>query len=161
VVPLLRDNDREVLYIGDHEIGGPADQIEANTYRTIEAHAGRVVRWTRIAVTQAQVDADPRLLGLVITKYDRRTKTPRKYEAVECEAVGQVTLERLLRVALEKRLPEPLADELHVAQHKGATLIEWWFDPPLEDARRDATPNNVNKDVRQQVVSGIGNNNHN
>jgi hypothetical protein len=112
VVPLLRDNDREVLYIGDYELRGPADQIEANTRRYLEQHAGRAIRWTRIALTQAQVEADPRLLQLVIEKLDHRFKPHRAYKAVECEAVGQVTLERLLRVALEERLPEPLDDVL-------------------------------------------------
>jgi hypothetical protein len=110
IVPYLRGNDREVLYIGDHEVGGPGDQIEANTRRVIEEHTGRDIEWTRIALTQEQLDDDPRLLGLVITKFDNRTKPPRMYQAVECEAVGQVTLERLLREALEERLPEPLED---------------------------------------------------
>jgi hypothetical protein len=41
VVPMLRDHDRPVLYIGDHEIGGSADQIEDNTRRYLEQHAGR------------------------------------------------------------------------------------------------------------------------
>lgn len=34
---------------------------------------------------------------------------PRPYKAVECEAVGQAALERILRAAIEDRLPEPLA----------------------------------------------------
>jgi len=108
VVPLLRDNDRPVLYIGDHEIGGPADHIEDNTRRSIEEHAERDIDWMRIALTQAQVDVDPRLLRLVISKTDRRTKPPRSYNAVECEAVGQVMLERILRYALDRLLPVPL-----------------------------------------------------
>lgn len=113
VVPLLVDNDRPVLYIGDHEIRGPADQIEANTRRYLEAHAGRSFddfTWKRIALTQAQVDANPRLTELVIEKLDRRYKPPRKYSAVECEAVGQVELTRLVRAHLDALLPEPLAD---------------------------------------------------
>jgi hypothetical protein len=124
VVPVLRGNDRPVLYIGDHEIGGPADQIEDNTRRYIEEHAKRSIDWTRIALTQTQVDADPRLLRLVIDKTDRRTKPPRKYKAVECEAVGQVTLERLLRAALERLLPEPLATVLVRQAAERAALVE-------------------------------------
>jgi hypothetical protein len=114
VVPLINDDDREVLYIGDHEVDGPADQIEANTRRYLEKHSSRIMfdetTWTRIALTQEQVDADPRLLELVIEKSDTRCKPPRKYLAVECEAVGQVVLEQILRDALDARLPEPLAD---------------------------------------------------
>jgi hypothetical protein len=112
VAPLLHGNERKVLYIGDHEIGGPADSIEANTRRVLEQHIGRTLDWTRIALTQAQVDADPRLPGLVITKLDRRFRPPHPYQAVECEAVGQVTLEQMLRAELDARLPEPLRDIL-------------------------------------------------
>jgi hypothetical protein len=112
VVPMIAGNDRKILYIGDHEIDGPADQIEANTRRYLEEHSGRIfdkTTWARIALTQAQVDANPRLLGLVIDKVDKRYKPPRPYKAVECEAVGQVQLERIFRAALNARLPEPLA----------------------------------------------------
>jgi hypothetical protein len=101
VVPLFRNApDREVLYIGDHEVGGPGDQIEANTRRDLRKHLGRDVRWERIALTQQQVDADPRLLGLAIDKVD---KPPRPYKAVGCEAVGQTELERIFRTAIEGR----------------------------------------------------------
>jgi hypothetical protein len=124
VVPLLRRNDRPVLYIGDHEIGGPADQIEDNTRRYVEEHAQRSIDWTRIALTQTQVDADPRLLRLVIRKADKRTKPARSYDAVECEAVGQVTLERMLREALDRLLPEPL-DAVQVREvAQRADLVE-------------------------------------
>ena len=40
IVPLLADNDRKVLYIGDCEERGPGDHIEANTRRYIEEHTG-------------------------------------------------------------------------------------------------------------------------
>jgi hypothetical protein len=115
VVPrLLNDtgayNGREILYIGDHEVGGPGDQIEANTNRYLVRHTDQAaVRWLRIALTQRQVDANKRLLGLVIDKVDNRCKPARPYKAVECEAVGQAELERILRAAIEVRLPEPLA----------------------------------------------------
>jgi hypothetical protein len=111
IAPLLSGNTRPVLYIGDHELRGPADQIEANTRRYLEKHARRTFdkrTWKRIALTEAQVNADRRLRGLVITKLDRRYKPPREYQAVECEAVGQATLERMLRAQLDARLPEPL-----------------------------------------------------
>jgi hypothetical protein len=100
-----------VLYIGDHELRGPADQIEANTRRYLERHAGRTFTeetWSRVALTAKQVNASKRLLGLAITKIDRRYKPPREYQAVECEAVGQVALERMLRARLDALLPEPL-----------------------------------------------------
>jgi hypothetical protein len=71
-------------------------------------HTGRAIEWTRIALPQAQINADRQLLNLVIEKTDNRANPPRKYLAVECEAVGQVTLEAILRVAIERRLPEPL-----------------------------------------------------
>jgi len=40
VAPLLAD-DRKVLYLGDCEVGGPGDDIEANTRRYIEQYTGR------------------------------------------------------------------------------------------------------------------------
>jgi len=112
VAPHLISNSRPVLYIGDHEVGGPADSIEANTQRVLEDYCERPIEWTRIALTQTQVDADSRLLKLVIDKTDRRFKPPRHYLAVECEAVGQVALEQMLRSALDARLPEPLESVL-------------------------------------------------
>ena len=112
IVPYLSSGaDR----IGDHEMRGPADQIEANTRRYLEQHAHRrfdADTWSRIALTQEQVDASPRLLGLVIDKLDRRYKPPRAYQAVECEAVGQVALQGMLRARLDAMLPEPREDVL-------------------------------------------------
>jgi hypothetical protein len=115
IVPLLKGNDRKVGYIGDCEVGGPADQIEANTRSVIEKYSGRVFTsetWQRIALTRAQVNRSPRLRNLVIEKIDHRYKPPRPYQAIECEAVGQVVLERMLRAWLDALLPEPLADVL-------------------------------------------------
>ena len=109
IAPLLEGNERKVLYVGDHEVGGPGDQIEANSKRYLEQHASRTFttrNWTRVALTQEQVDANPRLLELVITKTDARSG--RRYEAVECEAVGQAELEQMLRRRLSSLLPEPL-----------------------------------------------------
>jgi hypothetical protein len=111
VAPLLKGNERPVLYIGDHELRGPADQIEANALCYLEDHASRRFNddtWSRVALTEQQVAKSKRLQRLVITKFDNRCKPPRKYEAVECEAVGQVALERLLRARLDAMLPEPL-----------------------------------------------------
>ncbi len=115
IVPLLKGNERKVLYIGDYELRGPADQIEANTRRYLERHAGRTFTeetWSRVALTAEQVNRSKRLRDLAITKLDRRYKPPREYEAVECEAVGQVTLQRMLRARLNALLPEPLEDVL-------------------------------------------------
>lgn len=113
IAPLLSDGERAVGYIGDHEIRGPGEQIEAHTRRAIEEHADREfdeTTWERIALTQAQVDANPRLAAEVIEKIDRRFKPPRPYEAVECEAIKQRVLVQLVRDWLDARLPEPLAD---------------------------------------------------
>jgi hypothetical protein len=112
IVPLLEGNERKVLYIGDHELRGPADQIEANTRRYLERHTGREftpATWSRVALTAKQVNASKRLFSLAITKPDRRYRPPREYQAVECEAVGQVPLQRMLRARLDALLPEPLS----------------------------------------------------
>jgi hypothetical protein len=111
VVPLLIGNKRRVVYVGDHELRGPADQIEANTKRYIEQHTGRIFgpgEWTKIALTEQQVKASKRLERLKITKLDKRCKPPKSYDAVECEALGQGVLVRLIRKHLDSLLPEPL-----------------------------------------------------
>lgn len=113
IVPLLKGNERKVLYLGDCEERGPADQIEANTRRYAEKYAKRTFTpdtWTRVALTPEQVARSPRLRDLAIDKLDRRYKTPKRYSAVECEAVGQAELERMLRAKLDALLPEPLGD---------------------------------------------------
>jgi len=125
IVPLLNVR-RRVLYIGDHELRGPADQIESNTRRVIEKHTGRkfVVGkdWIRIALTERQVKASVRLQRLTITKLDKRYKPPKAYEAIECEALGQGVLTRLIRKHLDKLLPEPI-DRVRVrAQAQSAQM---------------------------------------
>jgi hypothetical protein len=111
MVPLLAANERKVLYIGDCEVEGPGDQIEANTRRYIEEHAGRRFTsdtWIKVALTPEQVARSPRLRRLAIDKLDHRYRPPRHYRAIECEAVGQAVLERMLRKVLDDLLPEPL-----------------------------------------------------
>ena len=61
-----------------------------------------------MALTPEQVARNPRLRRLAIDKVDRRYKPPRPYKAIECEAVGQEVLERMLRKVLDDLLPEPL-----------------------------------------------------
>jgi hypothetical protein len=131
IVPLLKGNDRKVLYIGDFELRGPADQIEANTRRYIEEHSDRVFTaktWIRVALTEQQVNRNKRLLALKITKKDNRYKPAREYEAVECEAVGQVELERILQRQLDKMLPEPLNNVLVRQRRQRARISELLAD---------------------------------
>jgi hypothetical protein len=104
IAPLLTDNDRIVFYIGDHELRGPAEQIEANTRRYIEEHTGRVFdasTWIRIALTEEQVnEASERgehLRSLALTKPDNRYKPVKYYEAIECEALGQSAIVAIVR----------------------------------------------------------------
>ena len=111
IVPLLT-GERRVLYIGDYELRGPADQIEGNTKRYIEKHARRTFgegEWTKIALTDKQVKASVRLQRLAISKLDKRNRPPKRYEAIECEALGQGVLVRLIRRHLDRLLPEPIA----------------------------------------------------
>jgi hypothetical protein len=110
IVPLLEDG-RRVLYIGDWELRGPGEQIEEHTKRTIEEHADREFDgsdWERLALTTEQVEANPRLRELTITKSDTRYKPAKEYEAFECEAIGQTILQGILRDRLDELLPEPL-----------------------------------------------------
>jgi hypothetical protein len=102
VAPLIRGNERSVLYVGDWEVAAAGEFIEANTRRYLELHADRafvddpdpglIGTWTRVALTGEQVAADRPLRGLVIETRDTRFKPARRYQAVECEALGQGVL---------------------------------------------------------------------
>jgi hypothetical protein len=108
---MLASNNRRVLYVGDLELRGPADQIEQNTKRYIEEHAGRIFEpgeWIKIALTEKQANVSRRLRQLAITKLDNRYKPAKAYEAIECEALGQGVLVRLVRRYLDNLLPQPL-----------------------------------------------------
>src|SRR5262249_36051274 len=62
IVPLLIGNERKVLYIGDCEVDGPGDQIEANTRRYIEEHTGRTFTpetWIKVALTPRTSRSQP------------------------------------------------------------------------------------------------------
>jgi hypothetical protein len=110
IAPLLRGNRRVVLYLGDFEVGGPADQIEDNVRRTLEKHTGRTfvigVDWTKIALTEEQVNDRTeegwRLLALAIDKVDKRYKGGKAYRAVEAEALGQGEIVRVVRAWLDQ-----------------------------------------------------------
>jgi hypothetical protein len=107
VAPALYGNDRPVLYLGDEDRQG--HQIEDNTRRVLERETLRPIDWQRLAITTEQIAER----GLTpVWKVDNRynDKTPR--EAWECEALGQGTIQRLVRNALDQLLPEPLADVL-------------------------------------------------
>jgi hypothetical protein len=93
IVPLCF-NKRRVLYIGDYELRGPADQIEQNTKRYIEKHTGRTLaedEWIKIALTDKQVKANPRLNRLTISKLDKRNKPAKPYKAIECDSASTST----------------------------------------------------------------------
>jgi hypothetical protein len=58
-----------------------------------------------------------------LTSSTSRYRPPRRYKAIECEAVGQAVLERMLRRALDALLPEPLADvQLREARQRRAMI---------------------------------------
>jgi hypothetical protein len=101
--PRLNPGDR-VGYLGDLDLSG--GQIEANTRRKLEEIVGGELDWTRIALTQAQVDQ----YGLPrIRKTDKRYKDGKgEHWAVETEALSQTVLTDMLREWLEALLPEPL-----------------------------------------------------
>jgi hypothetical protein len=100
VVPLVRG--RRVLYLGDWDWQGL--QIEANTRTVLVPYAP--ASWERVALTDAQVTEHSLP---VIDKLDRRYRPPKKYPAVETEALGQRLIVDTLRARLNELLPEPLA----------------------------------------------------
>jgi hypothetical protein len=94
-----------VGYLGDFDFSG--GHIEANTRRVLEEVAGGPLNWTRLAITQDQIEEHNLT---IIDKYDARTKST--HPAVETEALSQTVLVEIVRSWLESLLPEPLDDVL-------------------------------------------------
>jgi hypothetical protein len=104
-VVLRRDPRRRVIYLGDYDLQG--NQIERATRRRLEEHIGVPLVWERLALTAEQVEE----FRLPVTeKVDRRYKPPRRYGAVETEALRQEVIVGLLLDRLDSLIPEPLAD---------------------------------------------------
>lgn len=117
VGPVLRGNDRPVRYLGDWDHQG--HQIELNTRRVLERVASRDIDWRRIAITEEQISER----GLTpIWKVDNRynDKTPRP--AWEAEALGQGTIQQLVREALDQLLPTSLSDVQEREEQEEARL---------------------------------------
>jgi hypothetical protein len=104
VAPLLEDEPRVVLYLGDLDRSGT--DIENNTRRVLEDAAPCRFgdgRWRRLGMTEALAHAH----GITpIWKVDGRDKRGR--EAIEVESLGQAGVVALVRDALDELLPEPL-----------------------------------------------------
>lgn len=115
VAPLLRDNGRCVIYLGDLDKSGI--DIEDNTRRVLERWAERSVEWTRIGMTAVLA----REHGIApIWKVDGRDRQGRW--AIEVEALGQAQLVRLVRETLDALLPESLARVLEREQQERAIV---------------------------------------
>jgi hypothetical protein len=103
IAPLLKGNDRVVLYLGDRDRSG--HDIEANTWSVLERAADRDIEWTRIGLTEEQTEGiEP------IWKVDGRDG--RGHYAWEVESLGQSAVVSVVRSALDALLPEPLASVL-------------------------------------------------
>lgn len=104
---------RRVLYFGDLDLSG--GHIEENTRSVLEGYGA--LDWQRLAITDVQV----RERGLtVIDKTDSRFSPPRRFPAVETEALRQQEIQRILRGALDAAVPQPL-DE--VREHEEAQRV--------------------------------------
>ena len=93
---------QKVLYLGDFDWQGT--QIESNTRTVLEDLVGPL-DWERVALTAEQVEQHNLTR---IRKADRRYKPVRHHDAVECEALEQALIVRLVRERLDALLPEPL-----------------------------------------------------
>jgi hypothetical protein len=97
LAPLLKENQRAVLYLGDYDRSG--FDIERNTLKVLQDEAEREIEWTRIGLTETQIEAkgiDP------ILKFDGRDKKWAK--AWECEALGQSGILQLVKKTLQRCL---------------------------------------------------------
>ena len=121
VAPRLRDPHGYVFYIGDHDLAG--NDIETNTRRVLERETGRTIGWTRIAITDEQVET-LRAEGMQpIQKEDKRYKDKRPHLAFEAESLGQVEIETLVRTWLDAFLPEPLDTVLERQTRQRAAVL--------------------------------------
>jgi hypothetical protein len=119
VAPRLKRGQR-VIYLGDADLSGGL--IEVHTNRVLIEHAPRwaysaggvlvPALWERLALSEEQVDADERLLGLAITKTDRRFDPPYEHRAVELETLGQRQILDMVTARLDELLPQPLDEVL-------------------------------------------------
>jgi hypothetical protein len=96
-------------------------QIEHNTRAVLERLIGGELDWTRIALTEEQVDKYG-LRSLAIRKADRRYKPPRFHDAIETEALKQNVIVGIIRNALDAELPEPLATVLEREKRQRAAV---------------------------------------
>jgi hypothetical protein len=94
-----------VGYVGDGDLCGA--QIEANTRKVLEELVGGELNWTRVALTDEQIERY-HLEEFRITKPDRRYEPPRYEPAIECEALQQHIIVAIVREWLEALLPQPL-----------------------------------------------------
>jgi hypothetical protein len=103
VGPLIEEGGgtRRVLYFGDLDLSG--GHIEENTRNELSEYGE--LDWQRLAITHVQV----REHDLVpVMKTDRRFRPPKKFPAVETEALRQREIQRILTERLDAELPESL-----------------------------------------------------
>jgi hypothetical protein len=102
---------RRGIYFGDNDKGG--GDIEVNTRTVLEKVIGCEITWDRIAVTDEQAARK----GIVaIQKFDKRSQ--RNYPAVECEALGQKEIVRLLRAEFNRLRPPKVLAAVRARQER-------------------------------------------
>lgn len=123
VGPLIEEGGgtRRVLYFGDLDLSG--GHIEENTRNELSEYGDLV--WQRLAITDVQVREE----NLTKTmKTDRRFRPPRKFPAVETEALRQQKIQRILTARLDAALPEPLSVVLEREEQQRAEVRERLVD---------------------------------
>jgi hypothetical protein len=104
VGPMLYWTGR-VLYLGDADKGGAdienhTKEVFAEEFKFFWRH---ITAWERLAITEEQIK---KYKLPIIMKRDARTG--KRYPAVECEALRQVVINRIVRQRLDELLPVPL-----------------------------------------------------
>ena len=124
--PPLKPGDR-VGYLGDLDLAG--GDIEANTRRVLEEIIGGKLNWTRLALTDKQVE---RYSLPKIIKTDKRFKDGGgRHEAVETEALSQTLIVDIVRNWLDRRLPQPL-DRVLVRERQQRASLRQLSEPYAE-----------------------------
>ena len=123
VVRWVEAGHRRIRYLGDFDLSG--GHIENAVCARVEALTGVTLDWQRVALTREQVE-DNSLP--VIHKSDRRFApnpdgSPRKFPAVETEALDQRILLPLVRESLDALLPTALREVRRREEEERATLL--------------------------------------
>jgi hypothetical protein len=130
-----------IAYLGDADFAGA--HIENNTRKVLEKIVGVELDWTRLALTETQVndpndpDYDPAKPSLpVIQKLDKRDGL--YHDSVETEALSQAVIVEIAKKWLDEILPDPLESIEEEEEEKRAPFERYLKLFPFKPEQQEA-----------------------